>query len=307
MKRKSVLLALVCFGLSLFSLAEAGAAVIFTADTQIDAGNTSYDNQDIIVDGCTLTVNGQHSFGNLSLINSGKLTHSQGVAGCALTINGNLTVPVGTAISLDSKGFTRVAGLGAGTTTGGNGSGAGHGGIGGKSSVSGGPSYGTLLSPDSLGSGGGNGYSSGGGNGGGAIVLTINEVVQLDGSITAKGANGGLYSSVYNHYGGGGGSGGSIHITSGSLTGSGTINADGGAGAHIAGGGGGGRVALYCTTDTFTGSSLPMVELVVVSMGAPAPFCASRLVKSMAIFHWTMQVMQEPKRLSWKAWSAWTA
>jgi hypothetical protein len=39
-------------------------------------GNTTYDGQDIVVSGCTLTVDGPHAFASLLVTNSGAVTHS---------------------------------------------------------------------------------------------------------------------------------------------------------------------------------------------------------------------------------------
>ena len=42
-------------------------AVTFTGNVSISEGDTTYDGQDIIVDGATATINGAHSFTSLSL------------------------------------------------------------------------------------------------------------------------------------------------------------------------------------------------------------------------------------------------
>ena len=62
-------LAVVCF-------APLSHAVTFTSNVTISEGDTTYDGQDIIMDGATATINGAHSFTSLSLINGAVLTHS---------------------------------------------------------------------------------------------------------------------------------------------------------------------------------------------------------------------------------------
>ena len=51
-------------------------ATVFTTNATINAGNATYDGQDIVVSNCTLTVNGPHFFASLLLTNSAVLTHS---------------------------------------------------------------------------------------------------------------------------------------------------------------------------------------------------------------------------------------
>ena len=43
-------------------------AATFTINTTINSGDTTYDAQDIVVSGCTLTVNGPHSFNSLQIV-----------------------------------------------------------------------------------------------------------------------------------------------------------------------------------------------------------------------------------------------
>ena len=107
--------------------------VTFTSDTLIDTNNFTYDGNDIIVDGCVLTINGQHQFNSLQIINAGVLTHSAATAGQAdykidLTITQDITIATGCFISADSKGYGSNNGLGAGGNTGGSGGGASYGG-----------------------------------------------------------------------------------------------------------------------------------------------------------------------------------
>ena len=85
-----------------------------------------------------------------------------------------------------------------------------------------------------------------GGAGGGAIGLTVTGTLQVDGRISASGLAGSGRST-------GGGSGGSIYLRVGTLTGSGVISANGGAGNSWGGGGGGGRIAVVYGANRFSG------------------------------------------------------
>lgn len=139
------------------------------------------------------------------------------------------------------------SGVGAGTTNVEGSSGAGHGGRGGRGNGSSltGAFYGNIINPQMFGSTGGGGKAFGGG------VLFINSSgLTLDGVIKANGQNAKVKT---NH---GGGSGGSILITTGMFEGSGSLQANGGAGGVNGGGGGsGGRIAIHYDQSTFTGTT----------------------------------------------------
>lgn len=139
-----------------------------------------------------------------------------------------------------------TSGYGDSGTTGAGGS---HGGAGGRGNDSfTGTTYGTNTAPTLLGSGGGGSSSAVGGAGAGKIRLDTSGTLTLNGVITANGVTGS------GAFGSGGGSGGSIYITTATLAGTGTIDADAGNGFHGAsgdsGGGGGGRIAIYYVTDS---------------------------------------------------------
>ena len=86
-----------------------------------------------------------------------------------------------------------------------------------------------------------------GGPGGGALRLTVNGTLALDGRVSADGG------SVVGS-GAGAGAGGSVWLTVGKLSGAGAISANGGsADVRWGGGGGGGRVAVTYTSNLFTG------------------------------------------------------
>ena len=243
--------------LGLVLSAPSALAITFTSDTLMDDGDVTYDGQDIIVDGCTVTINGAHLFSSLSIVNSGVVTHTAGQSGFHLTIAGDLTVDAGGSISADGRGFAGDSGPGSGTpaSAGSSSNGAGGGGYGGsgatgRNGFAGGIPYGSITAPIDLGSGGG-GYAlyvDDGGWGGGSLRLTVDGTCTLEGMVTATGTAG-------DETGGGGGSGGSIYLTVGTFTGTGSITANGGSGGSNAGGGGGGRIAIYYDVDTFTGST----------------------------------------------------
>ncbi|MEJ5296677.1 MAG: putative Ig domain-containing protein [Armatimonadota bacterium] len=237
--------------------------VVFTTDSFISASDSSFEGRDIIVRGCAVTIDGQHTFSSLAIERGpsnqpGVVTHTaaysgSGVNGLSLIITGDMTIQgadgslVASRLDVAGGGSPSATGRGAGSNGSNYGGGAGHGGVGGSSSqVAGGVSYGSLLQPSTLGSGGGKGSSSVGGAGGGCVRLQVSGILTVEGIITADGKLGGTT--------GGGGSGGSVWLTVGELRGSGTISANGATVSSPAGSGAGGRIALYYNTGSFTGT-----------------------------------------------------
>ena len=170
---------------------------------------------------------------NVIVENTGILSHQANLNeeehNLDLEISGNLTVLSGGRISADGKGYRGGRGPGAGSD---QWFGGGYGGYAGGSSN---PkftakSYGSVLRPVNIGSGGGNPY------GGGAIRLRVAGALDISGTVTA---NGGDWGSSR-----GGGSGGSIWITALAMSGDGSISANGGNS-----GGGGGRIAIELGAD----------------------------------------------------------
>jgi hypothetical protein len=221
----------------------------FTTDTLIDAGNNSFEGQELVVQGCTLTVDGTHSFGNVLLTNAAVLTHSPALDGDSskqlnLTVTRDVAVDFTSRIDVRGQGYGSASGPGAGASSiAWGGDGGSHGGIGGIGSggETAGTNYGSISLPTQHGSGGGNGYNSSGGPGGGLIRMNVGGTLRLDGALLADGADGAGYTY------GGGGSAGSIALTVGNLAGNGTISACGGMGGLMdGGGGGGGRIAIHC-------------------------------------------------------------
>ncbi len=237
--------------LTLFLAESLTAAVIFTKDTFINAGDTNYDGAEIVVSNCRLTIDGFHSFARLELQPGAELTDSGGLPGLRLVVSGDAVISQGARVDLDGKGFLGGIGAGGGVMAGtpSSGSGASHGGFGGKSA--GGASapapHGSYASPIVLGAGGGRGSGGVGGNGGGAIQLQVAGTLRIDGVFSAGGTDAVNARS-------GGGAGGSIWVNAGVVTGSGIIRADGGRGEPSEGGGGsGGRIAIHADTNLFSG------------------------------------------------------
>jgi len=126
----------------------------------------TYDAQDIVVSGCTLTVNGPHSFNSLQIISAGILTHTAAANGqpnnqVNLTIAHDVLVDATSRIDVSIKGYNAAfsrSGAGVtGTINGDWGSGGGYGGYGanGTAGAKGGGAYGSITQPADWGSAGG--------------------------------------------------------------------------------------------------------------------------------------------------------
>jgi len=148
--------------------------------------------------------------------------------GIRATVNGNLVVENGGAVSAFGKGYWRTFGPAYGVYN----FAASHGARKCADERSR-PCYGSMFCPTELGSGGCESYASWGG---GRIRLAVGGTLSVAGEITAKGETGSHFNSA----------GGSIWITAGALTGAGAIRADGSE-ASAYDGGMGGRIALYLT------------------------------------------------------------
>ena len=223
------------------SLEYVNASMVFMSNTTISEGNTSYDGQDICIDGATVAINGLHNFDSVQLINGAVLTHSADTASQTHFLGLNVTnqVIVDGTSKINVSGLGYLAGRTTGNTTVGGAtgfSGGSYGGLGGNHSGSSNAVYGDYANPDDWGSGGT------AAPGGGLVELTAGSLV-LNGQLLANGTAVGGY--------GGGGSGGGIYIAVTNLSGQGLIQASGGAGngngtgGGGAGGGGGGRIAVY--------------------------------------------------------------
>ena len=237
----------------------AGAtAITFTSNSTIAPGDTAYEGAELIVSNCTLTVNGPHSFAALWLTNGAVLTHAPAASGesnhrLELTINGDVFIDPASRIDVNGRGYGSAVGPGAGAANSGDGGGGGsHGGTGGVGAggTGGGSAYDLITAPTQWGSGGGVGYLSTPGAGGGQVRLIVGGDLRVDGNLTADGTPSTRPDGLGSYAGGG--SGGALWLTTGSLSGRGSITANGGAGVN-GGGGGGGRIAVELAANSFIG------------------------------------------------------
>ncbi|MDP4007895.1 MAG: S-layer homology domain-containing protein [Candidatus Peregrinibacteria bacterium] len=267
---------------------DANAAVLLTAAPGVTLGSITLGNS-----GGTTTpslVFKYNALGGTALTTSGNVTVYDGAnithqpAGTTAETTYTVSMVVGGDMTVSATGTVNVSNNGcqgrdAGVTTSGfgpNGSnvctlntagytagkkgsgGAGHGGAGGSGGHSvvndvgaGGTTYDTALNPVMYGSSSGTyGYAAGA-HGGGVVRLSVTGTLTINGTISA---NGGVGDIAYGDNATGGGAGGSINITTGTIAGTGSIVAVGGAGANNltgdGGGGGGGMIYLgYYNTD----------------------------------------------------------
>jgi hypothetical protein len=220
------------------------------ADDRLDAGETSFDGMTVSVVNCTFTINGEHTFANITIgngvgSNDSILNHTAttttDVFKLQLTITGSTVIDSDGIINLDGRGFPRgyttngVGGVTAQTGVSGN-CGGSHGGYGGCQSPSNvyTPVYGSISQP--LDPGAGAFISSTGTAGGGYLKLTTDHLI-VNGTISVNG-NPSAAST---------GAGGGVWITSsGSVSVAGIIRANGGSGVNgFHGSGAGGRIAFH--------------------------------------------------------------
>ena len=218
----------------------AQANVVFTSGMSISETNTTYDGQDILIDGTGVAIDGPHNFDSVQLVNNAVLTHDEVTPtqthSLDLTVNQQVIVDPTSRIDVSGLGYAPGYTTGNTTVGGATGrSGGSYGGLGQDDRGTTNAAYGDYTNPDDFGSGGG----PGGGAGGGLVRITA-ATLDLDGQVLADGGDAG-----YDDSGGyGGGSGGGIYVSVTTLSGAGRIAA---ASGDINGGGfaGGGRVAVY--------------------------------------------------------------
>ena len=168
-----------------------------------------------------------------------------------LNVSGDFDLQAGANIAVEGMGYSGGVGGNCGPAGNGSGPGGGIGGTGnsaggggggyggqggqGRGGLNGGSLYALITDPVELGSGGGGGYGcytgGPGGAGGGGVILSVGGTLTLDGVINANGTV-----ATQGGNGNGGGSGGTVNITAATLTGSGAIYANGGAGTANNGG-----------------------------------------------------------------------
>lgn len=214
------------------------APVVFDQDTTISATDISHEGQDIIVNGALLTIDGSHQFNSVQLINNAVLSHSVSPASPLIITINTFFIDGSSQINLMAKGYLPTA-----TVTGA--SGGSYGGLGGVYLGTTNAVFGSEQQPTDFGIGG---IGSGGETHGGGAIRIIADSLILDGQIIADGED-----FITFFYSQGGGSGGSIRLDIGTLSGAGTLQANGGSGFTFqgGGGGGGGRIAVYYNSATF--------------------------------------------------------
>jgi hypothetical protein len=232
-----------------------GAEVVeITSDIELSPGD--FEGMNLRIRGARVVLSGTHTFLNLELLEGAALIHPEATLteefGLELHLD-TLSLDETSSIDLDGRGYLggnregndctgRTLGNLEGSTYR---SGGSHGGTGGVVEGAPNPLYGSMLTPEELGSGGScGGFSRAGGDGGGRMALhAINLVV--DGLVSCNGQAGSGFQA-------GGGAGGSIFLNVATVSGTGSIRADGGAGEV---GGGGGRIAInYYDYSTMTAS-----------------------------------------------------
>jgi hypothetical protein len=137
---RSALLRLMCLLFSTFLLgtlcisafAQAGS-ITFTSDTTIGPANTTYENYAVTVRGCTVTIDGIHTFHSLTVENNGTVTHTAVNSSLTLDITDFVMVTADSRIIADGRGYGVASGPGAGVVSlSGYGNGGSHGGAGGR-------------------------------------------------------------------------------------------------------------------------------------------------------------------------------
>ena len=249
--------------ISFHSLTLGDAAGTSSPTLLLGAGTVGPAGSLTIYGGATLTqsTTEQIVLASVMVHEGGVIDHLPNAGARAFVVNlettGDFTLEQGARIALDGRGYAGGPGGGPGYGPGGGnvvywgfyGGGAGHGGQGVPTPVSyggnpnppdgGGHVYDSETDPADLGSGGGTGAGSSfgpcaAGAGGGAVLLVVGGNLQIDGLITADGAD------KTGSWPCGGGAGGTINLTAASASGAGVLGADGGFGY---GAGGGGRIA----------------------------------------------------------------
>jgi hypothetical protein len=220
------------------TLAGAGYSVvdIMADDSLVYPANWVISNVTVYAEGVSKPL------GDLTVAATGILSHRPNLKvdeyKMDLVIAGDLTVRTGGSITTMGHGFYSYSGPGYSVN---EEQGGAHGGVGGWNNNNTGTkpantrTYGSILNPTLLGSGGQ--YAAGG-----AILLNVSGTTTVENGavVTAQGIQAGNRA---------GGSGGSVNLRTGSLVGSGAINAKGG-GNYC---GAGGRVAVTLTAGDFTG------------------------------------------------------
>ena len=200
------------------------------------SSDTRFDVAHLVISGATAAaMNGIPIIvDDIALENSGALTHMAAtdrmVYGLHVIAKERFSIDDTSSVDVYGRGYLpgrskgNVYFGGADSSSGGS-----YGGLGAGTSP--GDIYGSETMPDEPGAGG----SITNGSAGGGFVHIIADALDINGAVRANG-------ETHYSYGVGAGSGGAVVISAGTLSGSGTIEADGGYATY---GGGGGRIAVY--------------------------------------------------------------
>jgi len=210
----------------------------FPSGGTINATDTQYENGTIIVTGGTLTIVGTHHFARLAVINGGTVVHpgTSGTTVSPLDITAtSLYVGCNSSIAGTGRGYALNTTY-PGATFPPNGTGGSHVGTGGLWDGPTASTFGSVYQPREA---GGGGESSSGLAGGGVIHIQATSVV-LDGAIRADGVSADGQSR--------GGAGGSVWISTATMSGAGIVSANGSHANY--GSGAGGSIAIEYTSGT---------------------------------------------------------
>src|SRR3954462_1121257 len=89
---RTCLFKVVIFGFAVIAYASAASANVINSNTVISSTDFSYENQDIVISNCTVTIDGPHAFQTLRIASGSTLTHSPATNGLNLTIAGTVQV-----------------------------------------------------------------------------------------------------------------------------------------------------------------------------------------------------------------------
>lgn len=232
------------------------ASITFSVDQLIATNNLAWENYDVTVNGCRVTIDGRHTFRSLTIQSGGLVTHStcslSRVCSLDLVIVSNLLIDASSAIDVVGKGY--LPGRTSGNTTNGaprDNAGGSHGGTG--MSYNGvetdlGLPYDDHQHPSEPGGGGGAAPADGtAASGGGVIRITAGRITNL-GRISADGGPDLSDFETFMQFACG--AGGAIDLDADVIDGGGAIRANGGVPAEGFSGaaGAGGRVALHYNT-----------------------------------------------------------
>lgn len=218
-------------------------AALYTTDMAITAGDTTYDDQSLILYGGTATIDGPHSFADVQVLGGATLTHSAATTTeeyrLELAINDSLIVDANSKIDVTARGY--LPGYTLGNTTVGAATGWAGGSYGGQGVGPTNETYGDYRDPNELGSGGSSDHV---GKPGGGLIRIEAANMQVDGAIRADGSQ----ETVLGHSTAAG-SGGGIRLDAGTISGGGLISARGATEWWDGEQSGGGRIAVYYDTN----------------------------------------------------------